>query len=540
MPAPTFCPECRMIRRMCWRNVRSLHRRECGLCSKALISMYKDDGAPVYCKDCYEGDSWDPFSYNVEYDFNKNFFIQLKELFYTAPRFYKYGFGNLINSDYTNFTKDNKNCYLAYSVTDCEDVMYSETIDRSKNSLDCYGVQDLDNCSYNIDCQGNFNSHYAIKSESSIDSYFIYDCKNCSNCYMSHNLRSQQYVFKNQKLSKEKYKEKIAELGLETYNGFENAKNEYSQMLENETIHKYAFVYSAQNWSGDYIHDSKNVKSCFDTNDAENVAYSMRAIGVKDSYDLQGVGFKAELIYESVAATANTFKDYFCYITLGSRECEYSLNCKNCSNCFACVSLTGASYCIFNKQYSKEDYFTEVEKIKKHMDEMPYVDGNGRVFKYGEFFPYDMSPFGYNETNAHDFFPITKEEAKSSAYNWFDKTPKDYGITINSADLPNSITDVDESIMDEIIGCPNNGNQMYQCASAYKIVPDELLFYRQKKLPLPRFCPNCRHYQRLKYRNQMHLYTRQCSNCTNIFESTYAQERPEKVYCESCYNGEVL
>ena len=30
--------------------------------------------------------------------------------------------------------------------------------------------------------------------------------------------------------------------------------------------------------------------------------------------------------------------------------------------------------------------------------------------EYGEFFPASMSPFGYNETVAHEYFPLSKEE----------------------------------------------------------------------------------------------------------------------------------
>ena len=29
VPAPTFCPECRMQRRMAWRNERTLYKRKC-------------------------------------------------------------------------------------------------------------------------------------------------------------------------------------------------------------------------------------------------------------------------------------------------------------------------------------------------------------------------------------------------------------------------------------------------------------------------------------------------------------------------------
>jgi len=133
VPPPTFCPECRLIRRMSWRNVRSLYKRPCGLCRKSLISMYSDkDTAPVYCTECYYGDSWDQFINAKEYDFSKTFFTQLNELLKINPRFYAYKFGNLINSEYINFAISDKNCHLSYSVIDCEDVSYSENIDNSK------------------------------------------------------------------------------------------------------------------------------------------------------------------------------------------------------------------------------------------------------------------------------------------------------------------------------------------------------------------------------------------------------------------------
>jgi hypothetical protein len=256
--------------------------------------------------------------------------------------------------------------------------------------------------------------------------------------------------------------------------------------------------------------------------------------------DLQGVG-GGELIYDTVAASWGTYKDYFCYITLGCKECEYSLNLKNCSNCFGCVGLMNAKYCIFNKQYEKEKYFEIVKKIKQHMKDMPYIDSMGRIFSYGEYFPFDMCPFGYNEGNSNDGFPISKDEAINMGYPWYEREKRDYKITINSQDLPNSIDDISDNITQEVISCPNDGYAEFQCTVAFRITSEELSFYRQKGLPLPRYCPNCRHYQRLKYRNPMRLYKRTCSNgCGREFETTYAPERPEKVYCEQCYQAEVL
>jgi adenine specific DNA methylase Mod len=73
VPPPTFCPGCRTIRRLVWRNVRSLYKRECELCKKSLISMYSDDGAPVMCTDCFNGDGWEQYRYAKDVDWSQDF-----------------------------------------------------------------------------------------------------------------------------------------------------------------------------------------------------------------------------------------------------------------------------------------------------------------------------------------------------------------------------------------------------------------------------------------------------------------------------------
>jgi len=106
----------------------------------------------------------------------------------------------------------------------------------------------------------------------------------------------------------------------------------------------------------------------------------------------------------------------------------------------------------------------------------------------------------------------------------------------------------------------------HQCTTAFRIIPEELQFYRRMNLPLPRLCPNCRHYERLAQRNPLKLWHRSCAcggrksqapntksqyentakyqhgeaPCPNEFETTYSPERPEIVYCEQCYQSEVV
>ncbi len=542
VPPPSWCPECRLVRRMLWRNFRSLFKRICGICGKNLVSMYREEKTKVvYCTECWNSDKRNPFLQGCDYDFSRPFFEQMRELIIESPFLYTYQAGNMIRSDYTNYSIDNKDCYLSFSITECENVLYSELIDKSKNVLDCYAVQKLENSSYNISSDMNYNCHFVIESSKCIDSYFLFDCVNCQNCCLSHGLRNQQYFFKNKKLSKENYEKEILNLRLDTYSGFKKAEEIFDKIVERKAIHRYAQIYNSQNSIGDYIKNSKDVRCSFDVQRSENIFNCSRILeGCKDCYDDTGIA-SGELIYESTAASLNTYKQSFCYISLGSRECEYSIICRNCNNCFACVGLTNAEYCIFNKQYKKEEYFEIVEKIKKHMNEMPYIDENGRIYKYGEFYPPNMSPFAYNLSTANDFLPSSKEEVLQMGYPWDDRALRNYNITIKSKDLPDSIKDVSDKILDEVIACPNDGDQHFQCSSAYKIMSYELQFYKDRKLPLPRYCPNCRHYQGLRFRNPIRLYERSCMHkgCVNKFQTTYTTDRPEILYCEKCYQQEV-
>ena len=543
VPPPTFCPECRMVRRILWRNFRSLFQRVCGVCGKSLISMYSEDKTKVvYCTDCWNNDKRNPFLQGRDYDFSRPFFDQMRDLIKESPFLYTYQAGNIVRSDFTNYSIDNKDCYLAFSIVECENVLYSELIDKSKNTLDCYAVQKLENSSFNINSDTNYNCHFMVESNKCVDSLFLFDCVNCQNCCLSYNIRNQQFIFKNKKLSKEEYEKEILNLKLDTYSGFKKTEESFEDIVKNKAIHRYAQIYNSQNSTGDYIKNSKNVRNSFDVQGSDNVSNSSRVlVGCKDCYDTTGTA-SGELIYESTATSLNTFKDSFCYISLGSRECEYSIICRNCNNCFACVGLTNAQYCFLNKRYSKEEYEELIPKIKKHMDEMPYVDKRGIVYRYGEFYPPDMTPFAYNLSTAIDFLPKTKEEIDEMSYPWNDRPERVYNITIKSEDLPDSIKDINDSILEEIISCPNNGDQSFRCSSAFKIMPYELQFYKLKNLPLPRYCPNCRHCQRLRFRNPIRLYNRSCmkEGCNNKFETSYSPNRSEIVYCEKCYQQEVF
>lgn len=236
------------------------------------------------------------------------------------------------------------------------------------------------------------------------------------------------------------------------------------------------------------------------------------------------------------------------------------------------MGLKKRECCILNKQYGKEKYEKLRARIIEDMNKNPYIDKNGHVYKYGEFFPPEMSPFGYNETTAWEFFPLTKEEALAKNYSWGEAEEKNYATTAEAKDLPDRIEEVADTVVSETIRCAhalstsdvNRSSCNDQCSLAFRIIPQELEFYRKMNLSLPRLCPNCRHAERTRRRNPMKLWKRTCQckgaasergfyhnsgmhsshsasePCPNIFQTAYTPDRGEIMYCEGCYNGEVV
>ncbi len=168
-------------------------------------------------------------------------------------------------------------------------------------------------------------------------------------------------------------------------------------------------------------------------------------------------------------------------------ESQDSYYCDSCysgnSHLFGCVGLRGKSYCILNKQYSKGEYEALVPQIIEHMQ----ADG-----EWGEFFAAKTSPFGYNETIAQEYFPLTRDEALARGFNWSDyRAPLPVVTkTIPADKLPTDITKIPDDILNWAIICEVTDRP-------FKIIPQELEFYRKFGLSVPRRHPDQRHVDRL-------------------------------------------
>lgn len=535
--APKICPDCRAQLRLCFRNERCFYKRSCDNCKKEIISTFSPNKTyPSWCTDCWWSDDLDAKKYGLDYDSKKSFFEQFSQLWNKVPKPALVSTRS-VNSHYLNYAADNKNCYLTIEASNNDDCINCYWIQLSKNLVSCSFTYQVE-FSYEVDdCYDSYSLRWSKGCYSCLDSSFLLNCRGCTDCLGCINLRQQKYHIFNQPYTKQEYENKLTSFKLNTYSGVESFQKEFQEFIKDKP-RKFAEVYNTVNSTGNYMTNVKNNHHCFHSYEAEDNAYSVHVWrGAKDCMDCNTAGRTAERLYNTLN-TGMEVSDVICGLMCWSSQfLAYCLNCPSSNNCFGCVSLIKGSYCILNKQYSKEEY----KKLRAEIIEKMTKEGI-----YGDFFPKELSPFGYNESSVMDEFPLTKEEALAQGFKWEDTPRGTYGKeTIDWKNFPDSILELplDFDVNKEVFVC-------IECSKNYRVIVDELGFYKRMKMPIPRNCPECRHVKRFKNRGPNKLWHRMCmcekenhahgaGKCEVEFETSYAPEKLEIIYCEKCYQAEV-
>ncbi len=537
VPPPTWCPECRQRRRYAWRNERVLYRRNCDLCGKSTVTIYSPNKPfKVYCPPCWWSDSWNGFDYGRDFDFSKQFFPQWQELQLSVPRIALLT-KTSTNSEYTNHSSNNKNCYLCFCVFDSENLLYSSNMWKSAaDCCDCSMITDGGTLLYEcVDSERSYKCQFSSFLRDCSDCYYCYDCRGCQNCFLSYNLRNKQYYFLNQQYTKEEYQKKLAEWKLGSAADRKKLLDQYHALVKNDAVHKASEIERSVNVSGSMLFNCKNVVNSFDTYETEDSKNMVLVIDMKDSMDSYHTGFNSELVYESHGLT-HTYNVQFSHLSYDDSHLMYCDTCHNSENLFGCVGLKKGKYAIFNKPYSPEEYEALKEKIIAHMK---------TTGEYGEFFPPQLSPIGYNETQGQVYMPMAKEDALKRGYKWEDQVPGTFGKeTLKPEDVPGSIQEVQDSILEQVLKCGT-------CTKNYNIVKPELDFYRAQNIPLPRNCPDCRYAARIAQRPARSTQKRNCTcavgshvhgaaQCPMVVDTPFGEKDAAKIYCEPCYQAEIV
>ncbi|MCK9186383.1 hypothetical protein M0P48_03015 [Candidatus Gracilibacteria bacterium] len=518
LPSPTHCPDCRLMRRLLFRNEKNLYKRKCDLCGKSGIFVFPENSKfPVYCVDCFWSDKWDPLKYGRDYDFSRSFFEQFKNLMNVVPKMGLYHLSNE-NSEFNSFIAYSKNTYMSPGSHFLQDCVYSRKSHYSKDCLNCLSVGDSElmegssNSSHCYDCKSVFNCSNCS------DCFYMADSIGCSNCFMCSGLNKKSFCIKNKQYSKEEYEKLVEE---ESQTDVEKIMNEFIEF--NKTIpKKYQNQMNCENSLGDFIQNCKNAEMCFDSFNVQDAKYVVECEDVKDSMDVNMHDKNIQLCYEMSCGGDGNYMSKFNFCSCVSPESSYLFACFYASECFGCDGINSKTKnCILNKQYSKDEYEVMKGKIIEQMIK------NG---EYGEFFPISISPFAYNETVANDYFPMTKEEVLKRGWKWKDRDLKEF--LKSEFVVPSKIEDTKDEVLNYVFSCN-------ECGKNYKIVSLELDISRKMKSSLSKKCPDCRQKNLMKFKNSKKLFDRNCDNCDVTMKTTYLPEYAGKVYCEKCYLKQV-
>lgn len=558
---PSLSPNARQINRMLFRNDRVFYKWKSDYDSKSLISLYP----PTFAGKVYEvndryKDIWDPMTYAKEYP-DENMRTIVQDMMLQVPRLNVDGVGNT-NSDYCNYCGYCKDCYMDIAGENNEGCYYCLFTKYSKRCVDCTFVYNSEFCYETIssyDCNKVVYSQYL---EWCHNCYFSFDLKNCHNCLRCRNLRNKDYCIMNKQVSPEEFEQELNKIINTWYEAYVEWIKKINE-IKSQFIFPATFKINTENTIGNDIKDVKNSKFLFNvSSEVENSLYLADVLHAKNCCDLNYSLYNPEFDYQLIS-TLELKKSVCNFATHHSRNVYYCQLCNNCSDCFGCIGLNNKSYCIFNKQYTKEEY----EKTLALLLEKLTAD-----WQWWTFFLPELSPHPYNDTVAMEYFPVRKIET------WKDWKMEDEGIIINpngvatvtvlepekfispalldlgwkekikilrrtkdqEISIPTwlekinaeDIQSLDETILDKVILCS-------QSKRPFRIQKGEWEFYRKMKLPIPRKHQDIRHAERSALRSQRNFYLRACDKTGEEIISVYPEHAGFKVYSEEAYYKEI-
>ena len=506
IPAPTLCPEEREAQRQAFRNENHLYRCKSAYSWNDIISMLSPDKPySVYEYEQRLSDNWQ--AKEIEEKSEKAFSI-IDELLHEVPvrdRFWQ----NNENSDYVHITENSKNSYMCFGSSSLENCIYVTYGNFSSNCIDCRFIENCDNCYECIRINHCFWLKYSEGCGWCSDSEYLYNCTWCHDCFNCSDLNNKSYCINNKQYTKEEYLEKLL-------------------FLKPDFIERKQLWLRQENCENSYwnnLFNCKNAVFLWTWSELDNVKYSSVELSADNSYDT--FTWWHSCIY--TITWAYSYCSWFLVFSIRMRNSRYCINCFDCSNCFGCVWLKNKEYCIYNKQYTEKEYNELVPQIIAQMI---------RDKEWWEFFNPQLSYFGYNESMAMDYHPLTREEALERWYKWSDyEAPLPYvEKNVKWEDLPKQWCKIIKEKKPEILEKILNYAVVCEVSKRpFRITKQEIDFYVKHNIPLPTKHPDIRHKERFERKDPTLMHLIHCDECGEEILSVHLSWEWKKILCEKCF-----
>ncbi|MFH1253724.1 MAG: hypothetical protein V1664_05370 [Candidatus Uhrbacteria bacterium] len=408
-----------------------------------------------------------------------------------------------------------KRCFypaLSLYNEDCVDVT------NTKNSQWCYRTNRVNKM---------FSCAFSFESRDCINSRFLFDCRNCENCFGATNKRNAKYIFFNQQLSKEEYQERLLKIDLSSQKVLEENQTKFQSLMEMAVWPENFNVGSSES-TGEYIEESTRCRNGYWQGKSTDMFWCWISEEQHDSAFSTYAGWGSDAYYTCDVVGGSQLR--FCFRCWRCINMEYCLDCYDCENCFGCVGLRKNSFCIFNKQYSEDEYWKKVDELKCAM-----LDCG----EYGEYFPATFSENGLEYSMGEAFFGYSNEELVQFQAVLFDPKRGDVNssseattelLLLDVNTIPDCLVEINEEIfvgkpiLDLILSRP------------FSVTRGEMAFYRKQNYPFPR-----EHFLRrlkalIRTSNSPEPENRLCANCSReIISYRNSSFVVRRVFCKNCY-----
>lgn len=459
-----------------------------------------------------------------ELDPDKPFFEQFEELIKIMPIGALLDEGSNTNSFGVELIESNS-CYLAFFALKAFRVFSAM---NAMECEDCVGVINsyyLNSTAFSNHCFRLFGCTYAFECHETSNSAFVFDCRNCEYCFGATNKRNKKFIWFNEQLSESEWKERKSKVDLGKYSDFQKYQKQFYEMMDRDAVWPENFNVRSQECRGDYLVDCVDSVNGFSERESKHCFWTQFGQANEHTYFNMWTGF-ATNIYSS-NGSKNSDRTICCHYCKYCQDMEYSFLCFNCEHCFGCVNLKRKKFCIFNKQYSEEEYWKKVDEIKCGMLERG---------EYGKFFPAKFSPMGFQYAFGELYEGHTDEELEKFGSPIYDSSVaeianEDEYNAIKPDDLPDSIDDIERK---DIAGRP-----IYDPESkrVFSVIGQELDLMKRLRIPMYR-----KHFfNRLRFITQhANLMTSEKTTCNKCSKDLEVNKNKiftkRKIYCTSCYH----
>ncbi len=341
--------------------------------------------------------------YSLEYNQSKTFFENFEVLFKNIPMPATVQQMEWENTQYSDMVVESRNAYLSNIVLwGSENIYYTfSAVLASRNAFSSCRVRQSENVYNSMGADNCSNIFYSKYITNSNNIWFSSNLVWCSECLFCNDLENLSYHIKNKEYSKEEYAQKKEEL----FNNKDEFENYYSQIQATPKN------VACENSEGILLKECENITNASYMANVKNGNNLVFGWEWQNFYDCFDVWFQSSDFYWAVNAGTTSGNIYCSNMIETSYNIFYSYNINNCNHCFGCIGLVNKSYCILNKQYSKQDWENTVAEIMETMN----TSGD-----LGKFFPHSLNPFYFNNTLAGIMSQTSKSEAEKQWFLWQD------------------------------------------------------------------------------------------------------------------------